>query len=300
MTQRRLTKEEAAQVRALVDRGVPDKIIAQQFGVTLQAISDRRKTWGLRTPRLGMKYHKSDRRVQGELLILEGAQSPVVVRQCGVTRETARRWRAALGQPPSVDTTRCHDARGRFCSPQDTSPSVTQRVGKSIAEYVFDRDDHDQDKMLRQLEAEYRRGILRKMEALMSQVVSVAISVAPPQEPSTECLPDVAAGFTKHFTIGESDGYLHVTEYADGRVGRIAITMAKAGDKDRAFLEVACTQATNLLQHGVPLSSVLGTWRGTRFAPDGRTGEKGATAIHSCTSPLDFVARFLIQRYRLE
>lgn len=282
------------EVRALVDKGVPDKVIAQRFGVTFQAISERRKVWGLRTPRLGMKYHKSQARLMGEDLLRAGASNVTAARAAGVERETTRKWRLALGLPPVPDEVRCHDDLGRFCSPEVEEAPVTQRVGKSIATYTYDRDDHGQDKMLRRLEAEYRRGILRKMESMLPD------TLPPIKASEIEALPDTATGFTKHFTIDDSDGYLHVTEYPDGRVGKIAITMAKAGDKDRAFLEVASEQASKLLQHGVSLYEVLSAWRGTRFAPHGRTGEKGATSIHSCTSPLDFVARFLTQRYRLE
>jgi len=48
------------------------------------------------------------------------------------------------------------------------------------------------------------------------------------------------------------------------------------------------------LQHGVPLGTIVSKLKGTQFDPRGFTG---ADDIHSCSSPLDLLARWLELRF---
>jgi ribonucleoside-diphosphate reductase alpha chain len=117
-----------------------------------------------------------------------------------------------------------------------------------------------------------------------------------------EKLPDDREGVTHHFVIMSAhpdggtydvDGYITTGQYPDGRLGELFVKVGKS-DGSHAMLDQWAISVSYALQYGAPLDGFLGKFVGARFEPSGATKNK---EIPRCTSPVDYVARYLLLRY---
>jgi ribonucleoside-diphosphate reductase alpha chain len=88
--------------------------------------------------------------------------------------------------------------------------------------------------------------------------------------------------------------YFTVGLFDDGRPGEVFIKADKSGSLASGALEAVGVMISMLLQHGVPLESILGKLRHTRYPPDGFTKDP---TVPSCSSPLDLLAQWLGQKF---
>ncbi len=95
--------------------------------------------------------------------------------------------------------------------------------------------------------------------------------------------------------IAEHSLFLTWGVYPDGRLGEIFLDMHKYGTSLREWLTETAMVFSLSLQYGVPLASLVGLYAGTRGDPSGRV--VGHPYITSCTSVMDFVARFLAEEF---
>jgi len=121
-----------------------------------------------------------------------------------------------------------------------------------------------------------------------------------------EKLPNDRAGITLHFVIHaveetpnghvvvETDGYLQSGQYADGRLGELFLKCGKQGDH-HAVLDSWAISTSIAIQYGAPVDELLNRFVGARFEPSGAV--TGVEGIKRCTSPLDLVCSFLLQKY---
>jgi ribonucleoside-diphosphate reductase alpha chain len=120
-----------------------------------------------------------------------------------------------------------------------------------------------------------------------------------------ERLPDTREGATLRFRIisnatdgtglCETKGYIVTSTYAeDKRLGEIFIKVGKPGSSEALCdqFAIACSIA---LQRGASVDELLQKFVGTRFEPSGAV--KDVEGILRCTSPLDLVARWILQKY---
>jgi hypothetical protein len=115
-----------------------------------------------------------------------------------------------------------------------------------------------------------------------------------------EKLPIDRTGTTHHFTIQHLDGdevkvfdaYLTVNTYEDGRVGEFFITAGRDSNA-HAMFDVWAISTSRLFQRGEPLE-FLQKFVGIRQELAGLTNNK---EIHSCTSVVDYVARYILAKY---
>ncbi len=118
-----------------------------------------------------------------------------------------------------------------------------------------------------------------------------------------EKLPANRVGITHHFTIiaktvdgegvREVDGYLTTGEYDDGRLGEIFLKVGKSGD-EAAWIDQWALTASVAIQHGASVENLFQKFVATNFEPSGFTKNP---EIRSCTSILDYVARYILSKY---
>lgn len=120
-------------------------------------------------------------------------------------------------------------------------------------------------------------------------------------------LPDERSGHTLHFVIttkhptvegqtAEVDGYLTTGLFEDGRLGEIFIKVGKSGEA-AALLDSWATLFSYALQYGAPLELLCNKEINKQFEPCGPTNVPG---IARCTSPVDLVCRWLLQKYGVQ
>lgn len=108
-------------------------------------------------------------------------------------------------------------------------------------------------------------------------------------------LPDERPSITRKFAINGYEGYMTVGLYPDtGQPGELFLKIAKEGSTLSGLMDAFAIVTSIALQHGVPLSALTSKLINTRFEPAGFTGVAG---IEYATSPVDFVARWLCQKF---
>jgi hypothetical protein len=126
-----------------------------------------------------------------------------------------------------------------------------------------------------------------------------------------EKLPNDRKGVIQKFTIyskhptthelEETDIYLTANVYPDdyanaarqGQLGEVFVVVGKAGGTEAIYDEWAKTTSRSL-QYGVPVDDLFWQHVGTRFYPEGRTGN---VDFPSCTSILDLISRYILSRH---
>ena len=100
-------------------------------------------------------------------------------------------------------------------------------------------------------------------------------------------LPQTRYGITKKIRLGNWTLYVTLNS-VDGKPVEMFIKYSRRGHSEGldgsplAYLDTMAKGASRQLQAGVPLATVLGDWRFTRFPPD---------QLGVGTSPLDAIAR---------
>jgi ribonucleoside-diphosphate reductase alpha chain len=116
-------------------------------------------------------------------------------------------------------------------------------------------------------------------------------------------LPDMRSAITRKFQLAytRDDGtsdimkfYFTVGLYEDGRPGEVFIKADRSGTLASGALEGIAIMMSLGLQYGIPMEALVDKLRGTRFDPSGFTK---VGDIPSCTSPLDLLAKWLLQRF---
>jgi ribonucleoside-diphosphate reductase alpha chain len=118
-------------------------------------------------------------------------------------------------------------------------------------------------------------------------------------EPYRRKLSDTRASITHKFSIGNTEGYLTIGKFEDGKAGEVFIQMAKAGSTINGLMDCIGTLISLCLQYGVPLETLIKKFSHVRFEPEGMTKNPH---IPFAKSVIDYVARLLgmefIQGYK--
>lgn len=93
---------------------------------------------------------------------------------------------------------------------------------------------------------------------------------------------------------GEIDCYVTVGLYDDGRPGEVFVRIAKQGSTVSSLVDQWAIAVSIALQSGVPLSTITGKFKHTKFEPSGMTKN---SEIPMCSSPLDYISRWLERRF---
>jgi hypothetical protein len=115
---------------------------------------------------------------------------------------------------------------------------------------------------------------------------------APPPAPTRHSLPDERPSITRKLTISGWDFYLRVGLYANGDPGEVFITIGKMGTVVRGDLDAWAIQISKSLQTGVPLQSIVDTFRDLHSEPNGWVEYFG-----NCPSIQALVVRWLEWRF---
>jgi ribonucleoside-diphosphate reductase alpha chain len=118
-------------------------------------------------------------------------------------------------------------------------------------------------------------------------------------EPYRRKLSDTRSSLTHKFSIGNTEGYLTIGKFEDGKAGEVFIQMAKAGSTINWLMDCVGTLISLCLQYGVPLETLVKKFSHVRFEPEGMTKNPH---IPFAKSVIDYVARLLgmefIQGYK--
>jgi len=139
-------------------------------------------------------------------------------------------------------------------------------------------------------------GVLTTEVATLARYLAAAVD-----RPRRERLPSVRQSVTRKFKIarpGHRNGdlrmYVTVGLYPDGRPGEVFIRSDLVGSFASGTLDAVAMVLSMAWQHGVPFRPVVEKLRGTRFEPQGATGDPEYGIV---SSPLDYVARWLLRRF---
>ena len=108
-------------------------------------------------------------------------------------------------------------------------------------------------------------------------------------------MPARHTGYTQRAVVGGHRLYLRTGEYADGRLGEVAITLPRDGAAFRGLMDGFCNAVSIGLQHGVTLDAFVDAFALTRFGPSGAV--EGDPAVPYATSVLDYAFRHLAAHY---
>ena len=86
--------------------------------------------------------------------------------------------------------------------------------------------------------------------------------------------------------------YVHVGLY--GRPGELFIKADTEGSMARGALDAVAMSLSMAWQYGVPFEASVRKLMGMRFEPQGATGDEHYSIV---TSPLDYVARWLLDKF---
>ena len=103
-------------------------------------------------------------------------------------------------------------------------------------------------------------------------------------------LPDERKSITHKFSIAEHEGYITVGMYENGAPGEMFIIMSKEGSTISGIMDSFATSVSIALQHGVPISVLIGKLKHTRFEPSGFTKNQD---LPITSSIMDYIARWL-------
>ncbi len=107
-------------------------------------------------------------------------------------------------------------------------------------------------------------------------------------------MPDERQAITHKFTINNTEGYLTVGLFEDGKPGELFITMSKEGSTLSGVMDCFATSVSIGLQYGVPLKVLAEKFIHTRFEPAGITNNKD---IKFAKSMMDYIFRWMSLRF---
>jgi len=145
-------------------------------------------------------------------------------------------------------------------------------------------------------------GAVRELPELERYLDKPPVVIRPQrlEKPLLEKLPVDREGITHHFSITHKEGdevkifdaYLTVNLYEDGRVGEFFITAGRDSNA-HAMFDIWAISTSRLFQRGEPLE-FLQKFVGVRQEIAGITSNP---EIRSCSSVVDYVARYLLKRF---
>jgi hypothetical protein len=138
---------------------------------------------------------------------------------------------------------------------------------------------------------------LQSMPPRPCALPSPVILAPPPRKlgPAHQKLPARHGGLTQKASVGGHRVFLRTAEYADGRLGEIAISLPREGALARGLMD-SLSQAVSLgLQHGVPLDVFVDALALSDFGPAGLV--EGDPAVGCASSLVDYVMRSLAATY---
>lgn len=112
-------------------------------------------------------------------------------------------------------------------------------------------------------------------------------------------LPDTRNSITKKLVIKhpdreDTDVYITVGLYDDGRPGELFVKAGKMGGTISGLLDAVGISISLGLQHGIPLQAFTTKFTNMAFEPDGRTDDPEIKRVRSI---LDGVARWLDRKF---
>lgn len=112
--------------------------------------------------------------------------------------------------------------------------------------------------------------------------------------PYRQRLPETRNSITHKYTIGETEGYITVGLYDDGRPGEVFIKQSKAGSSIQGFTDTVAILLSMCLQHGVPLADLIRKLGFSKFDPSGFTRNPDIPIAHSC---VDYLMRWMGMKF---
>jgi hypothetical protein len=113
--------------------------------------------------------------------------------------------------------------------------------------------------------------------------------------PMHEKLPNRRSGLTQKASIGGHRLFLQTGEYADGRLGEVALHLPRDSAFVRGLAECFAHAVSLGLQHGIPLDAFVEAFALTRFGPSGLV--EGDPVAERATSVIDYAMRALSANY---
>ena len=110
-------------------------------------------------------------------------------------------------------------------------------------------------------------------------------------------LPNTRQSITHKFTIDGHDIYTTVGHYTNGKPGELFISMGKEGGTLSGMMDNFGTAISIGLQHGVPLTTYVKKFTGTKFDPSGWVEEGDKEDIKQAKSILDYLFRWIDKEY---
>lgn len=108
-------------------------------------------------------------------------------------------------------------------------------------------------------------------------------------------VPACAEGCTQKFKIGGITGYIHCSDYNNGNLGQVFLTLGKEGSLEKGLGDALARVISIGIQYGVPIKEIIKTIRDMEFFPNGPVelvdGVKGAKSIP------DLLARYVDLTY---
>jgi ribonucleoside-diphosphate reductase alpha chain len=108
--------------------------------------------------------------------------------------------------------------------------------------------------------------------------------------PAQVAMPRRRAGYTTAVTIGGEQFCLVANAATDGSLGEVFIHWGKHGSGTAGLMDLYASALSTALRYGVPLTDLVRSGLGLRFAPDGRTDDPDIPKVGSLA---DYVARRL-------
>lgn len=106
--------------------------------------------------------------------------------------------------------------------------------------------------------------------------------------------PKERKSLTRKIQVGQFEGYATVGLYEDGSPCEVFVTASKEGSTVSGLLESWAIAFSHALQHGAGLQMLCEKFMGTRFEPNGLTGD---SEVPNCTSVIDYVARWIWSKF---
>lgn len=112
--------------------------------------------------------------------------------------------------------------------------------------------------------------------------------------PPRRRLPAERSSIAHDFDISGTHGSIVVSLYDNGRPAEVFLHVAQSGSFVSGLFDAVACQTSIALQHGIPLSVIAAKMIGTRFEPNGFTGDP---RVPECSSILDYIYRWLTARF---
>lgn len=107
-------------------------------------------------------------------------------------------------------------------------------------------------------------------------------------------MPDERKAIIHKFRVGDQEGYISVGLFEDGTPGEVFINASRMGSTVMALLDTIAILTSYSLQHGVSIDALAGKMKGSRFEPNGPTGNPD---IPIATSVVDYIFRWLEMKF---